>query len=380
TGTISYSISPNVGIQVVPGTFSSLTAGSYTVTATDVNGCTSTITLSMVLPPSPVITVNSTTPILCNGGTSTITVSGSGGLAPYTYSFNGNPYSSNTTYTNNLAGVYNVTIKDANNCTGTGMFNIGTTNGPVAINTATQTVTCFGASNGAINATALGGTSPITFHLMPGNINNTSGLFSGLLSGTYSITATDANGCTQSTTVLVNTLPLIQLNVSNITPVSCFGGNNGSAVVSATGGNNVFSYNLMPGNLNNTNGTFFGLNANTYTVQVSDGNNCTKTSTLIINTPTPLQVSNQSVSPVLCFGGNTGSLQWQLQGGTGAISYTLQPGNLNNTTGNFSNLSAGIYTLQGTDANGCTKTSTLTVTQPPVLTISNVLTTVPSCN
>lgn len=379
-GTFSYKLQPG-NITSPSGVFTNLAAGTYTITATDVKSCTKTTVVNITMP-NP-ITLNNTIsiPASCNPGCNgSAQIGAAGGTPPYTYSLNGTTFQASANFSNLCTANYTVTIKDANQCTGTGVFVIGTTNGPVAVNTSTQSVTCFGGSNGSVNATVLGGNSPFSYTLMPGNVNNTNGVFASLTPGTYSVTVTDANGCTLSTTAIVNALPALLITTPSTTPVSCFGGNNGSLSVSASGGNNVYSFNLQPSNITNTTGSFNGLSANTYTVQVTDGNNCTKTSTLTITTPTVLQVNTQTTLPVLCFGGNTGSLQWQVQGGTGAIAYTLQPGNLNNAIGNYNNLIAGIYTLQGTDANGCTISSTLSITQPTVLNIASISTTIPSCN
>lgn len=379
-GTFSYKLQPG-NITSPTGVFTNLAAGTYTITTTDAKSCTKTTVVNITMP-NP-ITLNNTIsiPASCNPGCNgSAQIGAAGGTPPYTYSLNGINFQAAASFSNLCTASYTVTIKDANNCTGTGIFTIGTTNGPVAINSSTQSVTCLGGSNGSASATVLGGNSPFSYTLQPGNMNNTTGTFTGLFPGTYSITVTDANGCTLSTSAIVNALPALLLATPSTTPVTCFGGNNGSLSVSASGGNNVYSFNLQPSNTTNTTGSFNGLTANTYTVQVTDGNNCTKTSTLTIITPTVLQLNTQNTSPVLCFGGNTGSLQWQVQGGTGSIAYNLQPGNQNNTNGNFNNLVAGVYTLQGTDANGCSITSTLSITQPTVLNITGLSTTVPSCN
>lgn len=378
-GTFTYKLQPG-NITSPTGVFTNLASGTYTITATDVKSCTKTTVVNITMP-NP-ITLNNTIslPASCNPGCNgSAQIGAAGGTPPYTYSLNGITYQASATFNNLCAASYTVTIKDANLCTGTGVFNIITTNGPVALNTTTQSVTCLGGSNGSITSIISGGTGPYVYTLLPGNTSNTTGLFNALTPGTYTIAVADANGCTISTTTQVNALPPLLITNPSTTPVSCFGGTNGSLTVSATGGNNVFSFSLNPGNVNNTTGTFNGLSAATYTVQVTDGNGCTKTSSLTITTPTSLQVTNQTTSPVLCFGGNTGSLQWQVQGGTGGIAYTLQPGNQSNTTGNYNNLLAGTYTLQGTDANGCSLSGTLVVTQPTVLAITAVATTVPSC-
>lgn len=379
-GTFSYKLQPG-NISNTLGVFNGLAAGTYTITATDVKSCTKTTVINIIMP-NPV-TLNNTinVPASCNPGCNgSAQIGAAGGTPPYTYSLNGVNFQASPLFTNLCTASYTVTIKDANNCSGTGVFSIGTTNGPVSVNTNTQTVTCFGGSNGAINTLVLGGTLPLSYTLMPGNVSNSTGQFTGLSAGVYSITVSDANGCTMSTSTTVNALPALTLNAPTLNSVSCFGGSNGSVSITAIGGNNGYTFNLIPGNLTNNSGVFNGLNANTYTIQVTDGNNCTQTSSIIITSPTPLQVANQTTTPVLCFGGNSGSIQWQLQGGTGSIVYTLQPGNIINSTGGFSNLIAGIYTLQGSDANACSLTSTILISQAPVLTITNAISTVPTCN
>ena len=181
----------------------------------------------------------------------------------------------------------------------------------------------------------------------------------------YTFTAANLVPCT--------TTPCTSLtvNASNITNVSCFGGNNGAITVNASGGIGPYTYSWTPniGNGANVN----NLLAGTYSVSILDVNNCPGSMTINVTQPTAaLAVSTSSVS-TLC-GTSNGSVSALVNGGTAPYSYLWTPGNGNTAT--VANLAAGVYSLVITDANGCTSNGTATVSNsngPTVnCTVSNI--------
>ncbi|MBL7765721.1 MAG: choice-of-anchor L domain-containing protein [Chitinophagaceae bacterium] len=378
-GGFEYLIQPGGQVNT-SGFFNNLTPGSYTISATDANTCTET-TVVNVGQATPVTLGNVVTTFAsCNPGCDgSVVVTGAGGNGAYTYSLNGTNFQLSTSFVALCSASYTVTIKDGNNCTGTGIFNITTANGPSQLNTNVTNVTCSGGNNGNISATTIGGSGAISYYLQPLNLTNTTGLFTGLTANTYTITATDANGCTISTTAIVG-LPLpLTGSISNITNVTCFGGANGTITAVATGGTPTYQYTINPFNLTNTTGICTGLPANTYTITITDANGCTSTTVATVTVPPAIQFAPPVVQSVSCNAGNNGVVNITATGGTGSMNYTIQPLGASSTTGIFNGLTAFTYTVTATDVNGCTNTTTVTVTQPPVLAVGTVTNTIPTC-
>ncbi len=180
TSTVTISATGGTAPYLGTGTFT-VSAGTYTYTVTDANGCTASKKITITEPPVLKIMVNAT-PILCNGGTSTVTVTASGGTEPY---------SGTGTFTVS-AGTYTYTVTDANNCTATETITI-TEPDPLSLTLDIPEILCIGGTS-EITATVLGGTPPYSYNWS----NGASGNPVNLPAGDYSVTVTDANGCTIS--------------------------------------------------------------------------------------------------------------------------------------------------------------------------------------
>uniref|UniRef100_UPI0015E2DF2A SprB repeat-containing protein n=1 Tax=Flavobacterium sp. GSA192 TaxID=2576304 RepID=UPI0015E2DF2A len=170
-----------------------------------------------------------------------------------------------------------------------------------------------------------------------------------------------SNIATSEATITVSSTPIAAINIS--TNVPCFGGNNGQATASATGGtaNYSFSWNTTP--VQNT-ATASGLTAGTYTVTVTDSKGCTDTESITITQPNAaLAASISSQSNVDCYGNSTGSVTVAGANGTAPYTYAID-GTTFGSSGIFNNLAAGAYTVTVKDANGCTTTQAVTITQP----------------
>jgi hypothetical protein len=351
----------------------SLAAGTYSVQITDANGCTGTVTATVTQPTSPVSGTTVVTNVSCFGGSNgAITLTPTGGTPGYTYNWlPSGPTTQNRTGL--AAGTYSVQITDANGCTGTVTATVTQPTSPVSGTTVVTNVSCFGGSNGAITLTPTGGTPGYTYNWLPSG--PTTQNRTGLAAGTYSVQITDANGCTGTvtTTVTQPTSPVSGTTV--VTNVSCFGGSNGAITLTPTGGAPGYTYNWLPSGPTTQNRT--GLAAGTYSVQITDANGCTGTVTTTVTQPTSPVSGTTVVTNVSCFGGSNGAITLTPTGGTPGYTYNWLPSGP--TTQNRTGLAAGTYSVQITDANGCTGTVTATVTQPPVLTVSITVTNV-NCN
>ncbi len=356
TGPYSYSWAPSGGNAA---TASGLCAGTYTCTITDANGCTATRTFSITQPPA--LTGSGTqTNVTCNAQcTGSASVIATGGTGPYSYVWT--PSGGNASTAAALcAGTYTCSITDANGCATTSSFTI--TQPPAITGTsATQPSTC-GNSNGTATVTPTGGTGPYNCSWAPSGGNAQSA--TNLAAGTYTITVTDANGCTGQVSVTVTNTAGPTSSITSVTNASCFAAMNGSATITPSGGTGPFGCNWTPSG--GTGLTATGLGAGTYTATITDANGCVTSSTVVITQPQVLLGQLVSQTNVLCNGGANGSATAGNTGGTGPYSFNWLPSGGTNPTA--TGLTAGTYTAIITDANGCTAAAVATITEPPVVT------------
>jgi gliding motility-associated-like protein len=290
---------------------------------------------------------------VCNG---TATVTPNGGVPPYTYSWNTVPVQTTQTATGLCAGQYIVTVSDATGCaTDMDTIQINTIGG-VGVTSTSAPVLCFGGNTGSATATSSGGAPPFTFSWSTTPVQ-TNATATGLSAGTYTVTITDSQGCTD-TSIIIITQPTQVTAVTNlISDALCFGSADGSASVTPGGGTGSYSYAWSSIPMQTTS-TATGLAAGTYSVIVADANNCTATALVTINEPTA--VTTQIVfDPANC-GLQDGQSTVNASGGTGPYTYswsTTPP----QTGATASGLSAGNYTVTVTDANGCSSTIAVAV-------------------
>lgn len=342
-GQFTYSWTPNIGNT---HTLSNLPAGSYTCEVSDGLGCSS-VQQIVLTQPTP-ISVNSVlTPIACFGGNNgALTLIASGGNAPYQYNWTGNSGTTNSISTLS-SGTYSCQISDANNCVNNQTFQIAN---PPAITSSTlsiSNVACFGNSTGSASILGSGGTGNLSYLWSP--IASTSSSINNIPAGTYTCTISDGNGCQQSTNVTIVQPSALSSSVTALTPVSCFGGTNGSAQVSGIGGTAPYLYAWSPsGGINNL---ATNLSVGSYSCQVTDAHGCLVNQVVQINGPSAISVGTSSISPATC-GSNNGSLSLLTSGGTGTYSYSWTPSVGSSST--LSNLFSGTYSVVVSDQNGCT--------------------------
>jgi hypothetical protein len=356
-GTTPYTY--NWGGGVTSEDRTALVAGTYTVTVTDANNCTQTISQTLTQP-TPLSITTVVTPISCNGGIlGAITTTVSGGVSPYSYNWGGGITTQNRTAL--AAGTYNLTVTDANSCTKTTTVTLSQPAALVLTANVTN-INCGVGNTGAINLAVTGGTSPYTYNWGGGVTTQNR---TNLSTGTYTVTVTDNNGCTAtaSGTVTRTTPPTLATAVTN---VLCFGGT-GAIDLTVTGAS-PFTYAWADGVATEDRTAIVG---GTYSVTVTDANGCIANTSATVTTPSVnLAVSATSTNPN-CNGGTTGSITLTPTGGTSPYTYNWGGGI---TTQNRTALAAGTYTVTVTDANNCTTTLTRTITQPTALNLSTTTT------
>jgi SprB repeat len=374
TGGSGFTYSLNGGAFQASGTFGGLAAGSYSITVKNSNGCTGIgqATLVGADPCAGVIVLVTATHVnpTLNQSNGSITASATGGTG-FTYSVNGGIFQSSGTFSNLAAGNYTVTARTSTGCTGVTQVSLVGADPCIGVNvvvSTTQVDPAAGQSNGSITASATGGTG-FTYSLN-GGAYQTSGTFSGLATGNYSVTAKNASGCTGIAQVSLGANnPCAGVIVTVITTQvnPALGQSNGSITASATGGTG-FTYSLNNGAYQ-ASGTFSGLAAGAYTITAKNSNGClgVKQVSLVAVDPcagVTVVVSSTQVNPTA--GQSNGSITASATGGTG-FTYSLSNGAFQ-ASGTFNNLAIGTYTITAKNSNGCLGVNqvTLTATDPCV--------------
>ncbi|GAB4130714.1 MAG: hypothetical protein Fur0041_00150 [Bacteroidia bacterium] len=336
-------------------TINNLAAGTYSVQVTTANGCITTATITITQPASALSSqISSSSNILCFGqSTGSATVSASGGTAPYSYSWNTTPVQATVTATALAAGNYSVMITDANGCTSTSQVAITQPSALAGLITSSP-VTCFGGTNGSASVAVNGGVGPYSVSWNSTPVQT--GLNAvNLPAGTYIATITDANGCAIYPAVNLTQPPALTASITSSAPVSCFGGNNGSATVAAAGGTAPYTYswNSVPAQ---NQATANGMTSGNYTVTVTDANGCATIGTVSITQPTQVMIVATG-NDTVCLGQPV-QIAASASGGNGGYTYNWSQNLGNNSTYTVYPSSLTTYSVYATDANGCNSAAT----------------------
>ncbi|MBI4647851.1 MAG: gliding motility-associated C-terminal domain-containing protein, partial [Bacteroidia bacterium] len=334
--------------------------GNYQLTymVVDDRGCSGIDIINIIVSPSPDLStfVDSAN---CSVADGSAWVVASGGLTPYSYLWDDN--SVNDTLYNVPAGLYSVTVTDANTCSSSVIVeipNIGA--GEVTIKLVNGII-CFGGSDAILTVSMTGGTPPFDYYWLSGNdtIATTDTVYD-LPAGPFEVGIWDAGLCFASDTFTVLQPPAINTTISPV-HISCFGLTNGQASLSVSGGTPTYTY-LW--NTLQTTPIISNLSAGTYYVTVTDNYSCSIIDTAIIVEPAQILVNFQNITDITCYGYSDGAVT--ASGSGGVPGYTFNWSNLT-TNATLSNVSAGSYIVTITDANGCTAKDTIELAQPDSL-------------
>ncbi|WP_242205980.1 HYR domain-containing protein, partial [Aestuariivivens insulae] len=347
-----------------------LHAGTHTVTVTDAEGCSSTCTVTINQPTqlTSSITSQSTNLFCFDSPQGTVTVAGSNGTSPYTYSIDGGAYQSSGTFNNLIGGAHTVTVKDANGCT---TDQAVTLNGPTEALIADVQLTdanCFEPGSKGVIVNGLGGNGGYEYQMTGDSTVSwtTDGDFGGLLDGTYYFQVRDSQNClSDPVEVVINESTRVKVEIPSWQNPLCHSEASGSASGVVSGGKAPYTY-LWDDPSEQTTLAATGLAAGTYTLTVTDFYNCPVTATVTISEPDEIILS-ESHTNVTCYNGNDGSITLSVTGGVGPYLYSKNGGA---TTSNnvFSNLTDGTYTMGVVDANGCEKEIDVVITESTEIT------------
>ncbi len=340
----SYSWSPSTGLNqaTIPNPIASPAATTtYTVTVSSSNGCT-TAASTTVNVGALNASVNKTNVNCFGASTGSATVTVSGGSPSYQWS-NG---ATTPSISNLAAGVYTCTVTDPSGCSAVLPVTISAP-GQIQASSNAQATTC-GLSNGSANIVASGGTQPFTYLW---NNGSTSTSISALAAGTYTVTATDANGCTLQRVLSVASSAGLSGNESG--QATTCGLSNGSAFISVTAGTAPYTYAWSNGG---TTASLASLAAGSYTVTVTDANACTLQRVVSVASSAGLS-GNETAQPTTC-GLSNGTASISVNTGTAPYTYAWSNGG---TTASLATLAAGTYSVTVTDANACTLQRVVTV-------------------
>ena len=339
-------------------TISGLVAGNYSVTVTDANQQTAIGSVSITQPNPLGVQVYGESQICGIAPDGKATAVPFGGTPPYTYLWNNG--GTTAQITGLVAGTYTVTVTDAKGCTTSGSDNVYFWNEGIWLMDSTVNVACFGQNNGFAHVSAMSGTQPYTYVWSTGD---TLADVYNLEPGDYSVTVTDANGCDNFIDITIEE-PAELLCPTTSVPAAC--GLSGSATVTPSGGTPPYTVVWSTG----SNSFTITAPPGTYTVTVTDANDCTCSSDVTIGSDSDDLLINIAVnSNAGCTIG--GDATASASGGSGNYAYTWDNGQM---TAAATNLTAGNHIVTVTDVTtGCSKTANVNIPTAPPLTASAAL-------
>ncbi|WP_346862647.1 Ig-like domain-containing protein [uncultured Draconibacterium sp.] len=364
------------GFTASTDTITNLAAGWYYLEVIDDNGCPDVDSVEIISPPEILVSIDSTQNISCYGASDgLIWASGTGGTGTLTFdwvSYSGYTISGDTLY-GLPADTFLLTVSDDNLCSVIDTV-ILTEPEPLIVDIdSVIDILCYGDSSGAAHVVVMGGTEPyiIEWNTLP---VQDSAWARNLLPGEYVVTVTDANNCSATDTVIINEPLELLVNIDSVHNISCYGGNDGFILASASGGTGALTFEWT----GYSTGTYFGdsvynMPADTFLLTVTDENNCFVNDTVIIIEPEPLYALVDSIIDVQCYEYDNGAAHVIVDGGTAPFTYQWD----NNPALDSAwviDLAPGQHTVIVTDANNCMAYDTLTIIEPaPLVLISDSL-------
>lgn len=330
-----------------------LVAGTYSVTVTDQLGATAAASATVTTEVDPmVLEIISTDETAEDANDGTATVEVSGGLQPYSYLWSNGEI---TASIQDLSpGTYSVTVTDDAGCSEVAVVVINPFGCPeLLLEAAVTDVSCFGSCDGSISVVeVINGVAPFSYEWSNGSTDEVA---SDLCAGEYALTITDNNNCIVTASWTLDEPALLTANAT-ATPETIMGANDGTAIANPVGGTPAYSYLWSNGGVTQQ---ITGLPPGTYSVIVTDNNNCIANDTVVVAAG-PCALLTATVTDVSCYGACDGSID--LDGFWLAIQW-----NTGSSSDMLNGLCAGDYSVTVTDASGCIVEGTFTVNEPEEL-------------
>ncbi|MDG1841676.1 MAG: gliding motility-associated C-terminal domain-containing protein [Crocinitomicaceae bacterium] len=365
-GTAPYTYSIDSVNYSNSGLFSNLAAGSYTFFVQDSVGCIQVFNATIIDLSNLSTSVSNLLNVSCFGfNDGSISLSSSGGTAPYSYSINQSTPQISNQFDSLYSGNYQITISDSNGCVFILDTIIDQPQAIVASFDSVASVLCHGGASGYIELIHAGGNAPFSYTIN-GNTSQNSSIFSNLSAGYHNITITDSSGCTtQIDTNLYQPIPI--QTIVKTQDISCFGDSTGTITVTASNGNAPYTYSIN-GSLPQNSGQLVSLSAGAYQIIVTDSNGCTLIIDTTLNEP-PALAGTISIDQDICEGDNA-DITTSASGGTPPYTF-LWNNNATNQSINVSPPSTSIFSVIISDSNGCPylDSCTINVTPFPVIDV-----------
>lgn len=373
-GLAPYTYAIGAGVFGASGVFSGLTAGTYTLSIRDANSCVKDTVITLAQPAPISVRVAVRRPMCKERTDGEVSLSGTGGTAPYTYAMGTTgTFVSSGVFGSLGAGAYTFRVKDKNNCIRDTLVSL-TDSLSVNALAEVKSPNCFEGKDGSITLSASRGTAPYTYALGAGAWMP-AGVFPGLGAGTYAVRVRDHYGCITEISVKVTQPGPLSL-LPDMKMPSCEGFLDGVITINGSGGTSPYTYAINDGPFG-SDPSFTGLRSGTYVLRLKDKNGCTRDTIVELAQPSTLSFTAALTSP-LCHGGENGTALIAVSGGT--PSYTYIAGDRAPQTVNLiEGLKAGKWVVQVKDANGCMATDTLALTEPDKLAFSDIALTHPTC-
>jgi gliding motility-associated-like protein len=339
-----------------------LGVGTYMVTVVDSQGCTTNASVAITQPNALNAVVAMVSDVSCNGaGNGTAQIAVIGGTPGYSFAWNTIPVQTSALATNLQPGTYSALITDSHGCLDSVQVTITEPDSLDLTISSPVNATC-GLPNGSATANATGGNAPYSYAWNTNPVQTTA-TASNLYGGTYIVTVTDDNGCTDNASVTLSQSPAVNVTATPVN-ISCNGLDNGSVNAIISGGTQpvTHSWNVTQTGLNIGN-----LSPGSYTIVVTDAIGCTDSASATITEPAALDANITNTADVTCFGAQNGSASVTVNGGTQPYNFLWNTGG---TSANSNNMDTGSYTIIVIDANGCTDTASVHINQPDELLLN----------
>lgn len=341
------------------GSLYNMNAGIYHATVTDANGCVAEMADTIHAPEASLIAMATIGNVSCyQGANGTVQLSVSGGSAPYNYLWNEGSISQNLFGVK--AGNYQVTVTDAHQCTTTVSAHVLEPSSALQVNAFSTNVNCNGSADGAVQLTVSGGTPAYSYLWNTGTQQQN---MLHVMAGNYSVTVSDANGCSSVISTSVGEPAPLTIHDFHGN-VSCNGGDDGFFYITVTGGTMGYQYHWSNGaNVPD----LMGLTQGAYTLTVTDAHACTAVLNVTLSQPAQALNIYTNKADLECNGAHTGEIQLTPVGGVSPYSYNWDNGM---HTQNVSLLTAGTYEVTVTDVNYCTASAAVSLNEPPGMSLT----------